>query len=136
MVLLASLKCLRSFSRSNQHLRTTLYDSEIYDVSLYIVSVYRNHPPCLVHVLTHYFKHFGRIFEQHKNDDEILIELLPILANLMLDFCPQKSDLVELTLSDITLILLNRQCPKFASLCLACLINMSHGFEIMRHSRF
>ena len=44
----------------------------------------------------------------------------------MLDFCPQKSDLVELTLSDITMILLNRQCPKFASLCLACLINMSH----------
>jgi len=101
MVLLASLKCLRSFSRSNQHLRTTLYDSEIYD-------------------------HFGRIFEQHKNDDEILLELLPILANLMLDFCPQKSDLVELTLSDITMILLNRHCPKFASLCLACLINMSH----------
>ena len=55
------------------------------------------------------FQHFVRLFEQHKTDEELLIELLPILANFLLFFCPSKNELIQLYLNDMTSMLISEQ---------------------------
>ena len=57
------------------------------------------------------------MFIQHKTDEELLMEMLPILANFMLFFCPSKEELIQLFLMDIATILLRQNLDlKMASL--------------------
>ena len=37
----------------------------------------------------------------HRGDEDLLVELLPILANFLLDFCPQKDDFSHLAAKDL-----------------------------------
>jgi hypothetical protein len=101
-VLLGGLKCLRSISRSDQHLRTTLFDAEIYDS-------------------------FTRLYQRHRDDEELMHEIIPIVANFMLDFCPQKDELYQLAGKDLVDFIKNPRDGEYTTYSLSALINLTYS---------
>lgn len=41
------------------------------------------------------------MYETHRAEEDLLIELLPVLANFLLDFCPHKDDFSHLACTDL-----------------------------------
>ena len=89
-LLISSLRCLRSISRSNRHLRTSLVDGDIYQVleSLKDAFISQN-----VQIIV-------KLYEESRNDEEILSQIIPVVGNFLVDFCPYKDDFVGLVTGD------------------------------------
>lgn len=99
-LLISSLRCLRSISRSDRHLRTSLVDADIYQIIV-------------------------KLYEESRSDEELMSFIIPVVGNFLVDFCPFKDDFVGLVTDDFVENL--KSGNNFIDQTLSALINMTYS---------